>query len=68
MREKQDAKNGNKYYIGNEYVLREDSVQNWMLSTLSVGNMVEASQSLHNRILWNTFLLVVTNSSRLSRP
>lgn len=46
-----DKKNGNRYYIGNEYVLREDSVQNWMLSTLSVGNMVEESQSLHNRIL-----------------
>lgn len=46
-----DKKNGNKYYIGNEYVLCEDSVQNWMLSTLSVGNMVEESQSLHNRIL-----------------
>jgi len=46
-----DKKNGNKYYIGNEYVLREDSVQNWMLSTLSVGNLVEESQSLHNRIL-----------------
>ena len=46
-----DKKNGNKYYIGNEYVLREDSVQNWMLSTLSVGNMVEESLSLHNRIL-----------------
>ena len=46
-----DKKNGNKYYIGNEQVLREDSVQNWMLSTLSVGNMVEESQSLHNRIL-----------------
>ena len=46
-----DKKNGSKYYIGNEQVLREDSVQNWMLSTLSVGNMVEESQSLHNRIL-----------------
>lgn len=46
-----DKKNGNKYYIGNEYVLRKDSVQNWMLSTLSVGNMVEESLSLHNRIL-----------------
>ena len=46
-----DNKNGHKYYIGNEYVLDEDSVQNWMLSTLSVGNIVEESQSLHNRIL-----------------
>ena len=46
-----DKKNGNKYYIGNEYVLSDDSVRNWMLSTLSVGNMVEESQSLHNRIM-----------------
>jgi hypothetical protein len=46
-----DKKRGNKYYIGNEHVLDEDSVQNWMLSTLSVGNIVEESQSLHHRIL-----------------
>ena len=31
-----DRKDGFKYYIGNEYVLQENSVQNWMLSTLSV--------------------------------
>lgn len=46
-----DRKNGNKYYIGNKEVLREDSVQNWMLSTLSVSNMLEESQSLQHRIL-----------------
>ena len=46
-----DKKNGNKYYIGNEQVLDEDSVQNWMLSTLSVGNLIEGSRSLHHRIL-----------------
>ena len=46
-----DRKNGNKYYIGNDYVLREDSVQNWMLSTLSVSNLLGESQSLHHRIL-----------------
>ena len=46
-----DKKNGNKYYIGNEYVLREDSVQNWMLSTMSVDNILSESQSLNNRIL-----------------
>ncbi|MBR5743994.1 MAG: WYL domain-containing protein, partial [Muribaculaceae bacterium] len=34
-----DRRDGYKYFIGNEYVLREDSVQNWMLSTLSVNNM-----------------------------
>jgi predicted DNA-binding transcriptional regulator YafY len=46
-----DKKNGSEYYIGNDYVLNEDSVQNWMLSTLSVGNIVEESQGLHHRIL-----------------
>ena len=46
-----DKKNGNRYYIGNEYVLREESVQNWMLSTMSVGNILSESQSLNDRIL-----------------
>lgn len=46
-----DKKNGNKYYIGNAQVLTEDSVQNWMLSTMSVGNILSESQSLSHRIL-----------------
>ena len=46
-----DKKNGNKYYIGNDYVLREDSVQNWMLSTLNVSNLLSECQSLTHRIL-----------------
>jgi hypothetical protein len=46
-----NKKNGNKYYIGNDYVLREDSVQNWMLSTLNVSNMLGECQSLNHRIL-----------------
>ena len=46
-----DRKDGYRYYIGNERVLREDSVQNWMLSTLSVGNIVSESKSLSRRIL-----------------
>lgn len=46
-----DKKNGNKYFIGNEEVLREESIQNWMLSTLTVSNVVSESQSLHRRIL-----------------
>lgn len=46
-----DKKNGNKYFIGNEEVLRENSIQNWMLSTLTVSNVVSESQSLHRRIL-----------------
>ena len=46
-----DRKNGFKYYIGNEYVLQENSVQNWMLSTLSVSSLLGESMSLHDRIL-----------------
>ena len=46
-----DKKNGNKYFIGNDSVLEEESIQNWILSTLSVGNMVSECQSLHHRIL-----------------
>jgi hypothetical protein len=46
-----DKKRGNKYFIGNREVLEEDSVQNWMLSTMSVGNILSESHSLHNRIL-----------------
>ncbi len=46
-----DKRNGNKYSIGNKKVLSEDSVQKWMLSTLSVSNMLGESQSLRDRIL-----------------
>lgn len=46
-----DRKNGYVYYIGNEEVLSEDSVQNWMLSTLSVNHIIRESLSLQNRIL-----------------
>ena len=46
-----DRKNGNKYFIGNDYVLQDDSVQNWMLSTLSVSNLLGESMSLSDRIL-----------------
>ena len=46
-----DRKNGNKYYIGNAEVLKEDTIQNWMLSTLSVSNIVSESLSVQNRIL-----------------
>ena len=46
-----DRQNGYKYYIGNDEVLRDDSVQNWILSTLSVNNVISESLSLQNRIL-----------------
>lgn len=49
-----DRQNGYKYYIGNEHVLHEDTVQNWILSTLSVGNVISEGLSLQDRILLET--------------
>lgn len=46
-----DRRNGYKYYIANEEVLQTDSVQNWMLSTISVSNLLSESLSLQHRIL-----------------
>lgn len=46
-----DRQNGYQYFIGNDHVLREDSVRNWMLSTLSVNNIISESLSLQDRIL-----------------
>lgn len=46
-----DRHDGYQYYIGNERVLREDTIQNWMLSTLSVSNVISESQSIQDRIL-----------------
>ena len=46
-----NRQNGYKYYIGNEDVLSEDSVQNWMLNTLTVNNIIGESLSLQDRIL-----------------
>ena len=46
-----DRKNGYEYYIENEEVLEEDSVQNWMLSTMSISNMIGENVSMQNRIL-----------------
>ena len=46
-----DRKNGYKYYIGNEHVLHEDSVQNWIISTMSVNDIILESKALNERIL-----------------
>ena len=46
-----DRRGGYRYYIGNEYVLHEDSVQNWLLSTLSVSSLVSDCLGLQQRIL-----------------
>ena len=46
-----DRRNGYIYYISNREVLTEDSIQNWMLSTLSVNHVISESLSLQKRIL-----------------
>lgn len=46
-----DRKDGYRYYIENEEVLKENSIQNWMFSTLSVSNMLEGNAGLQDRIL-----------------
>lgn len=46
-----DRKDGYRYFIGNAEVLEEDTVQNWMLSTLSVNNVLSESLALQHRIL-----------------
>lgn len=46
-----DRRDGYRYYIGNPKVLKEDSVQNWMLSTLSLSNVIRESISLQDRII-----------------
>lgn len=46
-----DAKNGYRYFIENVEVLHEDTIQNWMLSTLTVGNLLSDCLSVQDRIL-----------------
>jgi hypothetical protein len=46
-----DRKDGFRYYIWNEEVLDEESIQNWMLSTLSVNSVLSESKGVADRIL-----------------
>ncbi len=41
----------NRYYIVNSNLLRTDTVQQWMLSTLTVSNIIGEARNLHDRIL-----------------
>lgn len=43
--------NGYRYFISNEKVLGEDSIQNWMLNTLTVNNIIGEALTLQDRIL-----------------
>lgn len=39
-----------RYYIDNAYTLEEDTVQNWILSTLSMNNVISEGLSVQDRI------------------
>ena len=46
-----DIKNGYRYYIDNPEVLEDDSIERWMLNSLTVGSILADCQSIHDRIL-----------------
>ena len=46
-----DKKDGFRYYIDNTDVLEEDSIQNWMLSTMSVNSILAENKGIHDRIV-----------------
>ena len=46
-----DLEHGYKYYIANPEVLDDDSIERWMLSTLTVNTALSDSASLKDRIL-----------------
>ncbi len=46
-----DRSEGNRYYIAGDEDFDCDSIQEWMLSTLSVGSLLLQSLSLKDRIL-----------------
>lgn len=46
-----DRKDGFQYYIYNEEVLEDNTIQNWMLSTLSVNSVLSESKGVHDRIM-----------------
>ena len=46
-----DRKDAFRYYIYNSEVLEEETIQNWMLSTLSVNSILSESKGVSDRIL-----------------
>ena len=46
-----DKEHGYKYYIANPEVLSDDSIERWMLSTMTVNTVLSESASLKDRIL-----------------
>ena len=63
----------NRYYIDNTRVLRDNSIQQWMLSTLTVSNIISESLSLQSNILLenipveSSLLETILNAMKLKR-
>lgn len=50
-----DASDGFKYYIANTNDINEGSVKDWMISTLSLNNMIRESVAIQSRILTENY-------------
>ena len=46
-----NKKDQSRYYIANPDALEEDSIQRWMISTISVNTILTESKSVHDRII-----------------
>lgn len=46
-----DTQDGYRYYISNPEVLENDTLERWMLNSLTVGSVLADSQSIHDQIL-----------------
>ncbi|MFK8281892.1 helix-turn-helix transcriptional regulator [Capnocytophaga cynodegmi] len=46
-----DTRNGYKYYISNITDIKQNTLQNWLLNSFTVGNLLQEQKNLHHRIL-----------------
>lgn len=46
-----DRSDGYVYYISNDQVLDDDSIQSWMLSTLTISSRIHENKALYGRVL-----------------
>ena len=46
-----NTKNGYKYYIPNITDIKQNTLQNWLLNSFTVGNLLQEQKALHHRIL-----------------
>lgn len=59
-----DVHDDYRYHIANPEALGDDSIQNWMMNTLSVNNILSENKEVHHRILLES---IPSNGVHLSR-